>query len=184
MIYDKEYKDQPNAWGGNVTPIVARAAELVEANTPRAIDAGAGQGRDSLYLAEQGFNVTALDISEVGLNQIKKKNGQIRTVRTDISEYDFDQEYDLVISINMLHFLDKEDIVGVIDNIKRSVAKSGVVAISLLLDNQQIRPYELKNWFKEYDIILYKEFTKQDKPHIGSPHPHTHQIAQLVARKI
>jgi tellurite methyltransferase len=178
-----DYKATLNAWGQKATPIIVQAAKLVKSHHPSAIDLGAGQGRDSLYLASRGFRVTALDKSEVGLGQIKVVNDQIETVVTDIAQYSFDRKYDLVVSINMLHFLSREEILDVIKDVREFVKPNGLVAISVLLDNGQIRPRELKNWFKNFEIILYEEFTKHDQPHIGTSYPHTHQISQIIARK-
>ena len=46
-------------------------AELVSAVSPgSAIDLGAGEGRNSLWLAGQGWSVTAVDASQVGLEKL------------------------------------------------------------------------------------------------------------------
>jgi tellurite methyltransferase len=35
------------------------------------LDMGCGEGRNALYLAERGFNVTAIDISAAGIKKLK-----------------------------------------------------------------------------------------------------------------
>ncbi|MDR0477732.1 MAG: hypothetical protein LBH14_07360 [Desulfobulbaceae bacterium] len=37
------------------------------------MELGAGQGRDSLFFASQGFHVHALDYSSIGVSEIEKK---------------------------------------------------------------------------------------------------------------
>jgi SAM-dependent methyltransferase len=39
----------------------------------KALDIGMGQGRNALYLAQQGWDVTGVDISEVGINLARKR---------------------------------------------------------------------------------------------------------------
>ncbi|NVK40592.1 MAG: methyltransferase domain-containing protein [Oceanospirillaceae bacterium] len=54
----------------------------------RVLDVGAGDGAASLWLAEQGFDVTAVDIAEAGLERLERFAGerqlQIRTACLDL----------------------------------------------------------------------------------------------------
>src|SRR5262249_10969262 len=53
--------------GGRVN---ARRAEVVEPMTPgRALDLGCGEGADAMWLAEHGWHVTAVDISQTALDR-------------------------------------------------------------------------------------------------------------------
>lgn len=69
-------------------------------------DLGAGQGRDSLYIASLGFDVTAVDLSVVGLQKITEQNEDIVVVEKDIYEYDT-AGFDYVLLDNMLHLYQK-----------------------------------------------------------------------------
>jgi thioredoxin reductase/SAM-dependent methyltransferase len=55
-------------WSGN--PNGALVAEVSGAPSGTALDVGAGEGGDALWLAEQGWQVTATDISPRGLDRI------------------------------------------------------------------------------------------------------------------
>ena len=71
-----------------------------EAN-PKVLCVAAGQGRNALYLAKQGFDVTALDISSVGLEQLSrtatKQHLSIQTICGDITKLDLGQNtWDIV----------------------------------------------------------------------------------------
>lgn len=51
------------------------------------LDLGCGDGRNSFYLAEKGFNVTAIDFSKVGLQKIEAlKNRSIQTMFMNIND--------------------------------------------------------------------------------------------------
>lgn len=63
-----------------------------------------GEGRNAVFLAEQGFDVTAMDISEVGLNKARKlakeRSVIIDTQVADLADYNFGQDkWDAIVSI-------------------------------------------------------------------------------------
>ena len=62
---------------------------------------GAGEGRNALWLAEQGWAVTAVDFSAVGLDKaraIARRRGlQLSTVAADATRYHPEQTFDLVL---------------------------------------------------------------------------------------
>ena len=67
-------------------------AELVSAVSPgSAIDLGSGEGRNSLWLAGQGWSVTAVDASQVGLEKLnsyaQKEGLNVETVVGDLWEF-------------------------------------------------------------------------------------------------
>ncbi|MCU1392237.1 MAG: hypothetical protein JWM34_665 [Ilumatobacteraceae bacterium] len=55
-------------WSGN--PNGTLVAEIAGAEAGRALDVGAGEGGDAVWLAEQGWDVTASDISQHALDRI------------------------------------------------------------------------------------------------------------------
>ena len=65
--YDQQYKEE-NLFGEPYSEFV----DFMETWQPkgRVLDIGCGQGRDSLFLVEQGYNVTGIDASEVGISQM------------------------------------------------------------------------------------------------------------------
>jgi SAM-dependent methyltransferase len=63
-----------------------------------------GEGRNAVFLAKQGYEVTAVDSSEVGLNKAQKladENGvNITTVHADLAKYELGTEkWDGIVSI-------------------------------------------------------------------------------------
>ncbi len=65
--WDHRYAGAP-LWSGN--PNGALVVELAGATPGRALDVGAGEGGDALWLARQGWKVTASDISRRGLDRL------------------------------------------------------------------------------------------------------------------
>jgi SAM-dependent methyltransferase len=85
----------------------ATLVELVRDLPPgRAVDLGAGEGRNSLWLARQHRDVTAIDLSEVGLRRLADDAAAegllTSTVVADVYEYlDRGEHFGLVLVANM-----------------------------------------------------------------------------------
>ena len=63
-----------------------------------------GEGRNAVWLAENGFTVTAIDASSVGLEKAsrlaKKRGVQIQTIHTDLADFTIQpSQWDLIVSI-------------------------------------------------------------------------------------
>lgn len=66
--WDHRYSSDP-IWSGN--PNGSLVAEVAELAPGRALDVGAGEGGDAIWLAEQGWKVTASDISSRALARVQ-----------------------------------------------------------------------------------------------------------------
>ena len=74
--------------------------ELVGTLPPgRALDIGAGDGHDSLWLAEHGWSATAVDVSRHYVRKIDRaaveRGLDVTAVRADAASLDYDAEFDL-----------------------------------------------------------------------------------------
>jgi SAM-dependent methyltransferase len=65
--WDERYAASELVWSS--TPNQFVAAELADLGPGRALDLAAGEGRNSLWLADRGWQVTAVDFSLVGLDK-------------------------------------------------------------------------------------------------------------------
>ena len=82
----------------------------------KALDVASGTGRNSLYLAKNGFDVEALDISQVALDVLNKKGYKnISCKFVDLDEYKIENSYDLIV---MTNFLNREIIPKLINALK------------------------------------------------------------------
>jgi len=68
----------------------------------RALDVACGAGRNSVFLAQAGYQVDAIDISPEGLRRAEETAGDqglsINWIEHDLDEpYQFDSDYDLII---------------------------------------------------------------------------------------
>jgi len=86
-------------------------AETVKGRTPgKALDIGMGQGRNSLFLAALGWDVTGFDISEIGVKQARaeaqKRGLKINAQVGDVDKFNYGKaRYDLVVGMYMHEYL-------------------------------------------------------------------------------
>ncbi|MEE8054836.1 MAG: class I SAM-dependent methyltransferase [Gammaproteobacteria bacterium] len=132
----------------------------------RALDIATGKGRNALFLAEQGFTVDAIDISEVGLQQAQRqaeKQGlTLNLVQADLASFEFpDSAYDLILNINFL-------LRSLVPKIKNALLPGGYIIFDTYLLDQQdlghprnpaylLNHNELLDLFRGFRILCYQE---------------------------
>ena len=132
----------------------------------RALDIATGKGRNALFLAEQGFTVDAIDISEVGLQQAQRqaeKQGlTLNWIQADLASFEFpDSAYDLILNINFL-------LRSLVPKIKNALRPGGYIIFDTYLIDQQdlghprnpaylLNHNELLDLFRGFRILCYQE---------------------------
>jgi len=157
--WEKKYQTQPIPT--KVVEILKTYAPLALGN--RALDIACGMGRNSRYLASQGFEVDALDISPTALSQLEGIKG-IHTQEVDLDTHEFlENHYDLIVCT---YFLKRE----IFPKIARALKKGGILIFETFVyhpDNEKapsnrsflLEQGELKATFGEdYEIIHLREF--------------------------
>ena len=82
-------------------PVPFLAEQLPRLKKGRALCLAAGEGRNAVFLARQGFAVTAVDIAQSALDKCRaladRHRVAVRTVRADLTDFDLgQQQWDLV----------------------------------------------------------------------------------------
>ncbi|WP_159944165.1 MULTISPECIES: bifunctional 2-polyprenyl-6-hydroxyphenol methylase/3-demethylubiquinol 3-O-methyltransferase UbiG [unclassified Nocardiopsis] len=73
-FWDERYRSHERVWGGGPSRhLVAGVSDLPPG---RALDAASGEGADAIWLAGRGWEVTAFDISPVGLERAARHAGE------------------------------------------------------------------------------------------------------------
>jgi 2-polyprenyl-3-methyl-5-hydroxy-6-metoxy-1,4-benzoquinol methylase len=87
--WDKRYADSDLVWSAD--PNQFFAAELFDLPAGRALDLGAGEGRNAMWLANHGWEVTAVDFSAVAIDKARaiaeSRDLSVNWVVADISDY-------------------------------------------------------------------------------------------------
>jgi tellurite methyltransferase len=167
-------------------PLLVRAVDKLRAG--RALDLACGTGRHAIFLAERGWEVTAVDASDVGI-ELAQAEARRRGVHVDWRVSDLEQEgaeieaesYDLIADF---YYLQR----SLFPQIRAGVSAGGlfVAAIHLIGQSPDMRPRnpafflqpgELRAEFRGWEILHDYE---------GPPTEdgHQHPTAEIVARKV
>lgn len=99
-FWDSHYRARHPTTEPRVNPQLAAAAELLPPGV--ALDLGCGEGGDTLWLAERGWKVTAVDISAIALERVAASasalglSDRVVTERHDVSRSLPSGDFDLV----------------------------------------------------------------------------------------
>jgi 2-polyprenyl-3-methyl-5-hydroxy-6-metoxy-1,4-benzoquinol methylase len=101
-MWDQRYDSKAYAYGTQPNDfLVSMFSDLP---TGKILCLAEGEGRNAVWLAEQGNEVTAVDASEIGLQKARdlaeKRGVKITTVHADLADYDIgNQQWDAIILI-------------------------------------------------------------------------------------
>ncbi len=168
LKWDKKYKNTPSLLEKR-EPSKKLINLLTKVKGKKALDVASGAGRNSIYLALKGFEVLAVDISEVALNELNKKGFENITCKlVDLDEYELPKNsYDLIV---MTNFLDR----NLIPKLASALKIDGVLFIETYMHdilNEKpssnpdflLQKDELKSFFDErFEILDYVEFENED----------------------
>jgi thioredoxin reductase len=70
-FWDGRYAETTSVWSGNPNPVLVAEASTMPVGS--ALDIGSGEGADAMWLAEGGWRVTAIDISQVALTRAAER---------------------------------------------------------------------------------------------------------------
>ncbi len=149
---------------------VVHAATLIAPG--KTLDLGCGNGRNSLYLAANGFDVTAWDKNPASINNlesIRQAEGleNLQAAIKDLNSLSFDGEYDFILSTVVMMFLEAKTIPGLIDNMQRCTKVGGYNLIVAAMDTEDypctvgfpfaFKPQELRNYYAGWEFLKYNE---------------------------
>jgi len=164
------------------SPLVVRFAGNLAPG--RALDLACGPGRNSLFLAEKGWQVTAVDGSPLAIATLEKRAGD-RRLRVDTQVADLERgklaipagAFDLIMDC---YYLQRD----LLPQIKAGVRPRGLAIVIVHLANAdqphgtptRARPGELRSFFSDWKILHDYE---------GEPGEscHKHSVAEVVAKK-
>ena len=104
----------------------------------RVLDYGCGLGNLAFAAAERGCSVLALDASPVAITHIKHraaaKTLSLHAALADLRGYEFDEDFDAVVSIGLLMFFDCPTAFKALSNIQSHVREGGIAVVNVLIE--------------------------------------------------
>ncbi len=171
------------------TPLLVAAAEnLAAGQAPRkapwkALDIACGTGRNALWLAERGWEVTAVDGASTAIEILRSRAAErdlkINAIAADLEKGEFEIEPSHWDLIAMCYYLQR----NLFEPAKRGVVPGGIL-ISIVHINEpgeedsphRLRPGELEKYFAGWEILHRHEGKANDSAHRRA-------VAEIVARR-
>ena len=126
--WDRRYADKDFVWTVDANRFVT--AEVGALPPGRALDLATGEGRNAVWLAENGWTVRAVDFSGVAIEKGRRLAGarnvadRIEFVVADLNDHPFEAEHFDLVLLNYLQ-LPQGELVPIIQRAARSVAQGG-----------------------------------------------------------
>jgi len=129
MIYDKAFTSPNASFKREPAEFVVKITEGLKPG--RALDVAMGQGRNSIWLAKKGWDVTGYDISAAGLKEAQELAGKagvkINTVQAFHDDFDYGvEQWDLIVMVFPMATIADQQYLG---RVKKSLKKGGMVLV-------------------------------------------------------
>ncbi len=98
--WNARYASRPSLWGHGPNRSVAEAFQGVPPRG-RALDLACGEGRNAVWLAEQGWEATGIDFSSLALERARDlaqtRGVEVRWIEGDVTAWEPPETYDLIV---------------------------------------------------------------------------------------
>lgn len=192
----ERYGREPFYWGTEPNDFARTTAEYAP-DGGTVVDIGAGEGRDAVFFAEEGFDVLAVDIAPNGLEKAKEladeRGVDIRTSVGDINTTELDSPVDVVYSIGTIQYLRPGERAGRFAHFQRLTEPGGLHALFAFVTHPDVEPApdwgdneqlyeqgELDSYYSDWTRIDGDAFVFEDD---SGGEPHRHAAEQVLYRK-
>ena len=125
--------------------------EQMETKKPRSeikiLDVGAGTGRYSVPLSEEGYDVTAVELVKHNLGRLKAKNSAVKAYQGNAMKLSrfADNSFDAVLLFGpMYHLLEKDEQCKALNEAKRVVKEDGYIFVAYIMNEFSVITYAFK----------------------------------------
>jgi SAM-dependent methyltransferase len=179
--WEEKYRSSDRGPADAPTQLIVEVAEKLAPGV--AFDLACGAGRNALYLAEQGWQVTAVDGSHTAVELVKQRFAvrglPVNAMAADLTASDFVMAPATCDLILIAYYLQR----NLFAKVKAAMRPGGViVAIAHTpepgeeLTEKRAAPGELKTFFSDWDVLWEYEGPSRDPAH-------RRPVAEIVARR-
>ena len=151
----------------------------------RALDVACGLGQKSIFLAQAGFQVDAIDVSAVGLEQAKlaaeAEGLEINWILHDLDlPYEFDEKYDLIIVMwyvdlslirRLCDYLTPGGYLLCEEHLACDTVSSELIGSDLIGPRNsdfRVAPNALRDAVSDFNVCYYDEYVGMSEDHQGA----------------
>jgi len=141
--WNRALMEMPDRWTDVAEEMFSFSREMRNSQCRTVYDLGCGVGRHAVFLAQQGFRVSASDISSSAIEKtrmnLSQANVDANLQQLDMNEWPFDDgQFDAVIAFNVVYHATCSEIETILTQIHRVLRPQGLLFITFksVLDSQ------------------------------------------------
>ena len=127
--YEQRYQVEGYYWGVKPNALAMEVLKLAFPDRPmKLLDIGCGEGRDAVFFARNGFEVTAFDVAEAGLEKGRKLAEacgiHVNFIQADLRTFRTDEVFDVIYSSGVIHHIRPEFRDELMNNLNLAVCQA------------------------------------------------------------
>jgi tellurite methyltransferase len=197
--YDQKYAQKPFYWGKRPSAFCLKVLELFPVDRPlRLLDTGCGEGRNAVFFARHGFQVTAFDLAASGVaktKQLAEEAGvQINVFEADMLTYRLTDPFDVVFCHGCLQYIPPDMRAPLLEHYKQNTNTGGLNVLSAFVKKPFIEKApdaesSAHQWISGELFTHYHDWrldfcTETIFDCMSSGVPHKHAMDQLIAKRL
>lgn len=197
-FYEERYGTEDYYWGTRPNDL---CMELLRRNYPtrplRLLEIGCGEGRDAVFLAKCGYQVTAFDVTETGIEKARRladiHRVPVQFFRADLRDFRPEENYDIIYSSGVFHHILPEFRKELMECYLEHTVPGGMHAVNVFVEKPFILPppdpdVDARNWISGELFTYYKDWLieacREEIFDCNSGNiPHKHCMDTVFARK-
>jgi tellurite methyltransferase len=197
-LYEERYNRPEYYWGKNPSATCFRVLQLLPPDRPlKLLDIGCGEGRNAVFFARNGYQVTAFDASPNGVEKARQLASEagvtIEAFVANINDFQLDRPFDVLFSTGVLQYIPPERRKDLFVNYRKYTIPGGLNVFSVFVR----KPFIAKapdaektayKWISGELLTYYHDWkiefcTEEVFDCMSSGVPHQHAVNRVVARK-
>jgi SAM-dependent methyltransferase len=181
-FWNQKFSDPKTEFRWLPSPLLVDA---IHSSVPgRALDLGMGEGRNTIFLAQQGWNATGVDLSDVAIAQAKERAEQvgvkITAVVDDLDHFPMGENQWDLIAMFYVHAWYREARPKSTERVAAALKPGGLLVVEGFAgkDKFLFRPNELLRDFPGLRVVRYEDLEGEAEWALGRSH-----IIRFVAEK-
>ncbi len=191
----REYVRTPQRyiWGTEPSELARDVARLLPARA-RLLELGSGEGRDSIFFAARGFDVTGVELSRAGIDKAERLARAhavpVRWVHGDMARGRFGGSFHLVYSCGAIHYVPRQARARLFRRLKAVTVPGGYhahivfTAESVYVEKGERIDYfgagELRDPYHDWHVIDHERGMISCA---ADGLPHQHSVERLIAQR-
>jgi tellurite methyltransferase len=197
--YNEAYSGAGYYWSKSPSSICFEILRRMPPTRPlKVLDIGCGEGRNAVFLARNGYEVHAFDISENGIGKTKALAAEagvvVHAFTADLTTYRLEDEYDILFSTGVLHCLPPVIREEWFHHYKQHTMRGGLHVFSVFVEKPFIppspdadpngSPWKSGELLAKYHDWLVEWSAEEVFDCNSSGVPHRHCVNRIIARRI